>query len=346
MENVKMRLQLRNFKGVKNGEVEFAPLTILIGPNNSGKTTILEALFLAPNPFREVPYILPGGSEPATAAEVVHSMHQTLESSGYLFLLRNYMTNKAEIDWNGLSLNFFKRNEKIDVIINKKFSKYITIVDRELYKVGELYTKFDHMNYIREIRHDLISRDVFLFNSALVKPGFEYLRDNWTPIVNTGVCKRIARDVSELIQEDYVDLTMEPFVGKISINAYLRDGRRMRLGDLGEGVQNYIIARILYESGDYRVLLWDDIESHMNPVMLLAIAEWFLDLMEKDNQIILTTHSLEAARVIASMAEDRCSICLTSMENGVLCSKKLSLKEVEDLIEAGIDVRSTTGLIL
>lgn len=52
-------LKLKNFKGIKEGALDFAPITILIGPNNSGKTTILEALLLAPNPFRQVPYQLP-----------------------------------------------------------------------------------------------------------------------------------------------------------------------------------------------------------------------------------------------------------------------------------------------
>ncbi|MGC9201664.1 MAG: AAA family ATPase, partial [Thermoproteota archaeon] len=33
------RLEIRNFRGVKEGNIELAPLTILLGPNNSGKTT-------------------------------------------------------------------------------------------------------------------------------------------------------------------------------------------------------------------------------------------------------------------------------------------------------------------
>jgi predicted ATP-dependent endonuclease of OLD family len=54
------KLRIKNFRGIKEGEIELAPLTILLGGNNSGNTTILEALFLAPNPFREVPYVIGG----------------------------------------------------------------------------------------------------------------------------------------------------------------------------------------------------------------------------------------------------------------------------------------------
>ena len=43
-------LNLEHFKGIKQGSLEFGNLTILLGANNSGKTTILESLYLLPNP--------------------------------------------------------------------------------------------------------------------------------------------------------------------------------------------------------------------------------------------------------------------------------------------------------
>lgn len=39
-------LQIENFRGIRNGTVQFRNHTVLIGPNNSGKTTIVEALAL------------------------------------------------------------------------------------------------------------------------------------------------------------------------------------------------------------------------------------------------------------------------------------------------------------
>ena len=78
------RLLLEGFRGVKTGEIQLAPLTILVGPNNSGKTSILEALFLLPNPLRKVPY----GNH--TAASLLEHIHRTLDSAGYAFLFHNY----------------------------------------------------------------------------------------------------------------------------------------------------------------------------------------------------------------------------------------------------------------
>ena len=40
-------LRISGFRGIQNLEITFAPMTVLIGVNNSGKTTLLKALGLA-----------------------------------------------------------------------------------------------------------------------------------------------------------------------------------------------------------------------------------------------------------------------------------------------------------
>lgn len=40
------RLKIKNFRGIKDGAINFGGHSVLIGPNNSGKTTIIEALAL------------------------------------------------------------------------------------------------------------------------------------------------------------------------------------------------------------------------------------------------------------------------------------------------------------
>ena len=39
-------LKIENFRGIASGQVQFRDHTVLIGPNNSGKTTVNEALAL------------------------------------------------------------------------------------------------------------------------------------------------------------------------------------------------------------------------------------------------------------------------------------------------------------
>jgi putative ATP-dependent endonuclease of OLD family len=39
-------LRLKNFRGVREGVMRFSPHTVLVGANNCGKTTVIEALAL------------------------------------------------------------------------------------------------------------------------------------------------------------------------------------------------------------------------------------------------------------------------------------------------------------
>ncbi|RJS69120.1 ATP-binding protein, partial [Methanophagales archaeon] len=170
---------------------------------------------------------------------------------------------------------------------------------------------------------------------------------NWASIINLGICKKVAEDVSGLVYDNYRDITIEPFLGSaLAIYGFLEDGRRIRLGDLGEGVQNYIIARILYELEKPKILLWDDIETYLDPRMLLDVGGWIFDIVENGNQVVITTHSLDAVRTIAGINEEKTAIYLVSLEKGTLKTKKLTLKEIEEFSEAGIDVRVAEPLLL
>lgn len=93
-------------------------------------------------------------------------------------------------------------------------------------------------------------------------------------------------------------------------------------------------------------MLWDDIEAHLNPRMLLSIAEWFFDILEKGDQVIVTTHSLEAARTIAGVNEEKTAIYLTALEKGTLKTRQFTLQEIEEYLEAGIDARVAEPILL
>ncbi|MCD6484461.1 MAG: AAA family ATPase [Candidatus Odinarchaeota archaeon] len=343
-------LTLKDFKGIKEGKIEFAPLTILLGSNNSGKTTVLEALFLIPNPFRKVPYPLKG-SYGQMALEVVLFLHETLNSRSPISLFHNYVSDIIEltctVDSEIHSLRFLRDDSQLFVTTNKQIKgaqtnkiKDVPItwfgrIDLSSYVYGPIYSQ------------ECLTENTLLITSSLMKSAFQYLKNNWAPIANSGISSRVAREVSMLTPENYINITIEPFVNnELSINVLLEDGRRIRLGDLGEGAQMYIISRILFDFSKSDVLLWDDVESHFNPRILLRVAEWFSELIEKSRQVIVTTHSLEATKLIADLNEKNVSILLTSLDNNKLKTKKLSLSDIEDFLRAGIDVRVAESMLL
>ena len=104
---------------------------------------------------------------------------------------------------------------------------------------------------------------------------------------------------------------------------------------------------LLYEPSKSKILLWDDVEAHMNPRMLLFVAQWISELLDRGVQVVLSTHSIEALRTIAGLVEDRdVRIYLLMLDRGVLKAKGLGLKDVEEFWKAGIDIRVGESFLL
>lgn len=352
------KLKLENFRGVKKGEIELGEdLTILIGSNNSAKTTILEALFLLPNPFRLVPYMIPAttrstiseDSTELTAASLVHEMHKTLNSQGYIFLLYKYIAEEATIECDDENyLKFVKSGRTIYATTNIPSFKGARIPTPKghIDSFGWLYISDARGEEYPESQEKLLAPESLLISSELTKFAYRYISSNWASIMNSGIAKEVAKDISRMVNENYINITIEPFMGSnLSLFGFLEDGSRVRLGDIGTGTQMYIISRILYELKKPKILLWDDIEAHLNPRMLVRIGEWFSELIESGVQVVVSTHSLEAVRILAELNKNAV-ICLTSLEDGVLKQRGMTIKEVDDLLSAGVDVRLADTMIL
>jgi energy-coupling factor transporter ATP-binding protein EcfA2 len=327
------QLRLRNFKGVVEGEAELDKLTILVGPNNSGKTTILEALFLAPNPLRQVPYV------PTTAVQLLLEYHKTLSETGYTFLLNKYIANNMVIKVDDLELLFTKIN-----------GSGIAVKVTYLSQSGE--TGILDLGYLRpdgnvEVRSNVqIADNTLLLSTKLAKFAHEYLQSRWIEISNTRAPALISREVSRFVSEEYVNVTAEPFTaGSMTFYVMLADGTRIRLSDLGAGVHLYVVNRLLYEHYRPDVVLWDDLETHFNPRLLTHVAEWFADLVEEGKQVIVSTHSLEVVETLTAFVEDA-AVLLTSLRDGKLKVRKLGPKELEEWAKAGIDPRYAEALLL
>jgi hypothetical protein len=327
------QLRLRNFKGVVEGEAELDKLTILVGPNNSGKTTILEALFLAPNPLRQVPYV------PTTAVQLLLEYHKTLSETGYTFLLNKYIANNMVIKVDDRELLFTKIN-----------GSGIAVKVTYLSQSGE--TGILDLGYLRpdgnvEVRSNVqIADNTLLLSTKLAKFAHEYLQRRWIEILNTRAPALISREVSRFVSEEYVNVTAEPFTaGSMTFYVMLADGTRIRLSDLGAGVHLYVVNRLLYEHYRPDVVLWDDLETHFNPRLLTHVAEWFADLVEEGKQVIVSTHSLEVVETLTAFVEDA-AVLLTSLRDGKLKVRKLGPKELEEWAKAGIDPRYAEALLL
>jgi len=362
------KLRLENFRGVVKGEIELDRLTILVGPNNSGKTTILEALFLAPNPFRAVPYVFrlldqyvlrrvfPVRTRQviyvqAPVAELLAIYHRALNEKGYTFLVNRYTAEKAIIGADDTEITFYKTGLDLDVYVNYqppgfKLPRQMTLNGKEQFYVGRLRTEWSEELVSSGLETLLLTPNTLMLSTKLVGFAHEYLRQVWIEISNKGYAAAVAKDVSRYVAEDYVNLTVEPFTGgELSLFAMLSDGTRVRLSDLGAGVHLYVVNRLLYEHYRPEVVLWDDVETHLNPRLLSHVAEWFADLVDEGKQVVVSTHSLEAVETLTTFVKDA-TVLLTSLKDGILTARKIKLDELQSLARLGVDPRMAESFLL
>ena len=340
-----MKLSIMKFRGIKKGEIDFKDLNILIGGNNSGKTTVLESLFLIPNPFRYVPYGIN-----VEAVRILSSLHSTL-GEAFAFLLHEYTSNTATITCSNVTVEFQRVGNSIRVYLEDSKNKYyMDSLDASSQSIFNEYHRVsltrpsDVTSYVaREIG------ETFYFHPSLMKSIWEYFRHHWVEFRGVGLPAKVARRISEGISEEYDDLFLEPFTGG-SQTIYVRrekDAKGIRLGDMGHGFQIFATLLLLYEFKKPKILMLDDIEAHINPSLLIHIASWFRDVLDEGTKIIISTHSLEVTKFISGVLDEyEPQITLLSLHDGILDTKNLSLEEIEDLERAGIDVRMGEGVLI
>jgi len=331
------RLTLRNFRGVARGELDLAPLTILVGPNNSGKTTVLEALLLT-HGFREIAGI--------GVYNVLSEIHGTLESDGLDHLVYSYgakatraavvfttkgVSKAVVIDVTRRHMHFYYVEgvgiDKLFTFNEQELKKFKKIADVERFVGGGNFASFK------------VAADVVIIRSDLLRHYHRFVYRVWTDLTNKGITGAAARWVSKIAGDDYLDVLAEPLGGKSTLFLYKSDGSRIRLGDLGDGVQILITAKLIVDYLDPDIVLWDDIEAHMNPRALQLLALWLADLVDSGKQVVASTHSLEAARLIANIVERACIVKIM-LDQGELKAQYITPKELEKLTELGVDVRA------
>ena len=330
----KLKLELENFRGIKQGSITLGDLNILIGANNAGKTTILESLFLAPNPLRDV-YNKP-------AIDIIRLLHSTLGSTASISILHNYSSKTASIictiNEQRLEVKFQRKGSVIEVGM---------VEDGTTSIIGELEVSGGWKSRVFGVESKVVGEALY-FHPFLIKDIWRYFSYNWVEYRALGLTSRIAEKISEGVAEGYDDLLLEPFIGgEQTIYLRSRDGRGVRLGDVGSGVQVLITLMLLHESIKPRMMLIDDVESHMNPYLLMRTTRWFSEILEGGTRLVISTHSLEAAEYIAkTLEEHKPQIILLALRNGILSTKTLTTEELEEVEKAGIDPRVAEGVLI
>lgn len=305
------QINIKEFRGIKECKepIELSKFTVVLGRNNSGKSTLLEALSLLPHPLADDPLYR------NVKIDILSGLH-----SGKPLIYK--YAGVAEIEYFVDS-----RVLKFEIPVRSEGSIKIFL---ENVKVSTLTEIADKMQWEGEPAKFVlfIPNDTGVLNELK-----DRIRNMWDLIVKLEAHTSVVRYINECIDETYTEILEEG----TSVRKEAESPYYIKLEDLGDGVEKAIKVMLFFEAIKPKLILWDDFEASAHPSLIKILLKW---LSEKDWQVVLSTHSIDVLyNLLEVKPKDLKVLQLRRTPEDILLHKSLSLEELESLIEGNLDPR-------
>lgn len=293
---------IEEFRGIKklSGTLKLSKLNVLIGRNNSGKTTLLQALFSFPSSTESYPPAKP-------KRRFLQDEMWKLRSFVYKY------SGKATLTFH---VNYGERSQEFRLEIDDSGTS-------DVFKDG---TKMSEPPEIRSIAY-------FPYNTKFLSSLDQYLKNNEEKIVKRGVHKRVAERVSKHVGEKFTEI----FLKKGGWFLRRDDASYVNIKDVGSGVRKTIRIMLTTELLDPPLILIDDFGASFHPSMTKMFLKW---LSQRDSQAVIATHSMDVLYYLLDVdIKEGQMIGLKKTENDVLHHKEYTLRQLADLMDGHVDPR-------
>lgn len=345
---------VRNYRGIKSCRVEgLKRVNVFIGKNNSGKSLLLESLYLASAAFHfeeplkkissKVKYLLNRrcwrGYSWGSAREVLWYEYDTENPISI-----RLTTGAGEVvvdvfDWHPHPLVKYQQDRGADHVCLIESSYYSS-------KTKSGYGRFPPSD-VRKVFGEWISffSGFRFIDSVLVQEMDVVEKKLWNDLLK----KRYDKLVVEVLREGYgvevEDLTYTTYdEGRTYQLAVKLPRTSIRVDDLGDGARYAVLLVMVSALSRNTVLLIEEPESHQHPSGLAKTLDMFLTLVKENNiQVFITTHSLELLRLLKGISEEKKIdvriFFLERSEEGVVDVRELAAENMKVLEEMGFDPR-------
>ncbi len=302
-------LDLKEFRGIRSCEVplEFSKFTILIGRNNSGKSTILQALYLLPDPFSES--VIPPHNKRKNYLEAIFK-NPVYGYSGI-----------AEIKYN---------DGNVILRVNENFGVDLFKINDKEFRGNEQWDSSKSLEHYFGVGSGE-EFSVLIPNDTLVLQQIDGKITNLeNKIMKSGAHIRVAKLISECVADNYTEILPDT----LKIRKELPDGNvhYIRIEDLGDGAKKAVKLMLLLEVIKPKLVLWDDFEASAHPSLIKILLSW---LSQKEWQVVLSTHSIDVLYELLEVNPGDLRILqLNKDKNDVLHYKTLTPEELEDFMDA------------
>jgi hypothetical protein len=323
------QLAIKEFRGVKSCKepLRFSKFNVLLGRNNSGKSAVLQALSLLPDPHLFQPMNLGlGGNLPRIS------------------LLR-HLTGSDSGSW----IYRYAGEASLDFVVNHK-KYHISLAPgtvRELSGEGkkfQLGVPNEVCEYLGIEPEGCYNWAVFVPNdSEFLKKVEERLFIEWPKVEKSGSHIKVPREViNPAIDEKFTEVG--PRYSALYVRKEIEDEPfHVNVRDLGDGVEKTLNILLFLDFCAPKLVLWDDFEISAHPSLVKSLLQW---LNKREWQVVLVTHSIDVLYELVEIKPEDCAVIqLKKTSDDILVHRTLTVEEVEDYMSANNDPRLLVDLI-
>ena len=300
------KLEIKNFRGLKELTIDLKPITLVSGKNNTGKSSILESLFLFQdyaNPQVFSKLLSFRGAEayerlPQTVWEPL--FHNACTDEPIVIRLNDDYTLALE-----MKSGYFSADDALSMIngINTIYTGDVVLSCS--FKKGDYSF---HGNYL--LNMGVGSYDFFISSSSPPQPNSDYIQylgphvkqsdlmlSEWygkIEISKDKTRKNKLIDILSIMDENITDVTTIASRGTVQLYFIDREGYALPIHAVGDGTRNVmqIILALLANPGC--ILLIDEVENGIHYSLHSALWKVISTLANQlECQIVATTHSFD-----------------------------------------------------
>ncbi|MHA1594250.1 MAG: ATP-dependent nuclease [Candidatus Baldrarchaeia archaeon] len=346
------RIEVENFRGIRKTSIDgLRQLTILIGRNGAGKSSLLEALYLVSScaSIRDdirgeikLDYLISrrgGRGDWNTSRDVLWYQMDTSQD----IVIRLHVSGRP------LEFHIFDRNISLSAphlefpVCLLTEEGFIELSNGYLIsKSGTSYTRHEDLLGKYSDVKKLLENVLFIDHKLLSKPSLieGYA---WAKVASKRLDKEIVSMIRDEFEMEAEGLTFLP-IGKTYLLALQTSKTTVRIDDLGDGARIAILISLLLLASNPTLVLIEEPENHMHPAGLKSLTSFILKLAKSRSfQLLVSTHSVEFVSIAKEVAEnlgiEASVIYLERNSEGIVAPRSFSLEDAELLRKLGIDIR-------
>lgn len=313
-------IEISNFRCFEHTKIEgFERVNLIGGKNNSGKTALLEAIFLYSYPYPNTIYQVREAIRKESLAVV-----QTVPKNAWDNLLFN-LDRKNIIELKGSQSNQGDKLVKISISgslkdsvlgISEDWQKLYDFIakDKSVISILNIHTSFDHdqdsndgqMNYFLIASSEGIlplpdggDEEPVIIAASVNKP-LKDLSESYTKIVFNEQEEEVLKALQ--ILDPSIEKIESFFLGEPNLYLKRKERKRLPISLFGEAINRLIEMIFALLINPKKIIFIDEIENGIHYTAYPDIWKTLFRLaIELDSQIFATTHSLEMIQAFADV---------------------------------------------